>query len=64
MIAEYIDEIIMLAVGAWMTLLGFGIIAAPTGNKPAQPWLQTMIVHFRWMGPLLVVIALALAVLD
>ena len=62
MLADYIDEIIMLAAGAWMTLVGFGYLQLPTGSGVAPPWVQTLAGHFNWMGPLLVAIALLLAV--
>ena len=62
MLADYIDEIIMLAAGAWMTLVGFGYLQLPTGNGATPPWVKTIAGHFNWMGPLLVAIALLLAV--
>ena len=62
MLADYIDEIIMLAAGAWMTLVGFGYLQLPTGNGATPPWARTLAGHFNWMGPLLVAIALLLAI--
>ena len=62
MLADHIDEIIMLAAGAWMTLVGFGYLQLPTGNGATPPWARTLAGHFNWMGPLLVAIALLLAI--
>ncbi|MBY5341828.1 hypothetical protein ACC713_03655 [Rhizobium johnstonii] len=57
MIAAYIDEIIMFCAGLWMTSVGFDYLPYP--GKPASrpPLLR----HFKWMGPLLLAIAIVLA---
>ncbi|KJF67674.1 hypothetical protein [Rhizobium nepotum] len=57
MIAAYIDEIIMFFAGLWMTLVGFGYLRL-SKNQANQP---PVVRHFKWMGPLLLVIALVLA---
>lgn len=62
MIAAYIDEFIMFCVGLWMTAVGFGYLPL-SGNPASQPpWVLTVAGHFKWMGPLLLAIAIALAV--
>jgi len=59
-IAAYIDEFIMLCAGAWMTAVGFGYVDLPT---PANhPWLGNLVRQFKWMGPLLMLIAVVLGV--
>ena len=52
----YIDQIIMGCAGIWMTAAGFGYFRTDT----AIPWIASLIGHFRWMGPLLIVCAVAL----
>jgi len=62
MIADHIDAIIMFGVGLWMTAIGLGYLILP-GNPATQPgWVAAIAGHFRWMGPMLVVIALILAI--
>lgn len=62
MIAAYIDEFIMFCAGLWMTAVGFGRLPLP-GNPASQPsWVPTVAGHFKWMGPLLLVIAIILAI--
>ncbi len=56
MIAAYIDEFIMFCAGLWMTAVGFGHL--PLSKNPTQP---PVVRHFRWMGPLLLAIAVILA---
>lgn len=60
MIAAYIDEFIMFCAGAWMTAAGFGYVDLPTPAN--QPWLGNLVRQFKWMGPLLILIALILAI--
>ncbi len=61
MIAAYIDEFIMFCAGLWMTAVGFGYLPL-RGNAASQPhWVTTVAGHFKWMGPLLLAIAIALA---
>jgi hypothetical protein len=62
MIAAYVDEFIMCCAGLWMTAVGFGYLPLP-GHPSGRP-SRTLAVaaHFKWMGPLLIAIALALAV--
>ncbi len=62
MLAQYIDSIIMLLVGAYASAVGFGAIAAPSRDPiAAQQWLGRYGKLFRVIGPLLIVIALLLA---
>jgi hypothetical protein len=51
-----IDQIIMFGAGLWMTAAGFGFVQTNTH----APWLVQLTGHFRWMGPLLTVIAVVL----
>jgi hypothetical protein len=63
MIANYIDEFIMLCAGLWMTGVGFGYFQLPAEVKPGQrPWWMQIVAQFKWMGPLLIIIAVFLAV--
>ena len=62
MIANYIDEFIMFCVGLWMTGVGFGLLQSPFRAQPGQqPWWLQVAKHFKWMGPLLILIAIVLA---
>ncbi len=63
MIADYIDEVIMICAGLWMTGVGFGFLADPFQTRPGQQqaWWANFGTHFKWMGPLLMVIAVVLA---
>lgn len=62
MIAAYVDEIIMFCAGLWMTVVGLGFLPLP-GDAARQPdWVPRVVSHFKWMGPLLLVIAIVLAV--
>ena len=56
MIASYIDEIIMFCAGLWMTSVGFGYLPLP-GYSANPPLVR----HFKWMGPMKLVIAIVLA---
>jgi hypothetical protein len=62
MVADYIDSIIMLGVGAYATAVAFGGLPPPTKDVAAgQQWLTR---HGRWLrfvGPMLILIALILA---
>ena len=65
MIAAYIDEFIMICAGIWMSGVGFGYFQSPFQPRPGpQPWWMTVASHFKWMGPLLIVIAVVLAVAE
>lgn len=63
MIAEYIDQAIMLCVGAWASGVGYGYLPA-LGKDPAaqQQWFARFGKLLKVIGPLLVVISIALAV--
>lgn len=62
MLAEYIDSIIMLFVGAYACAVGFGAMPAPSKDPVAgQQWLARYGKLFKVIGPLLIVIALILA---
>ncbi|MGK6316311.1 hypothetical protein [Neorhizobium sp. DT-125] len=53
----YIDQMIMFCAGLWMAAVGFGYVRF---NTTQVPWLAKLTGHFRWMGPLLIVIAIIL----
>jgi hypothetical protein len=58
-----IDALIMLAVGIYVSAVGFGFVPAPGQSNPNAPaWARAAIKHFVWLGPLLVIIAIFLAV--
>lgn len=63
MLAQYIDSIITLLVGAYACAVGYGAMAPPPARDPAagQQWLARYGKLFRIIGPLLIVIALILA---
>lgn len=62
MLAQYIDSIIMLCVGAYACAVGFGAMPAPSKDPVAgQQWLTRYGKLFKVIGPLLIVIALILA---
>ncbi|MBO0131776.1 MULTISPECIES: hypothetical protein [Agrobacterium tumefaciens complex] len=56
MIAAYIDEFIMFCAGLWMTAVGFGYL--PLSKNPRQQ--LPVVRHFKWMGPMLIGIAIIL----
>ena len=61
-VANYIDEFIMFCVGLWVTGVGFGLLQSPfQARSGQQPWLLQVARHFKWMGPLLILIAIVLA---
>ncbi|MCO4315892.1 hypothetical protein M8997_001745 [Phyllobacterium sp. 21LDTY02-6] len=55
MIADYIDELIMFAAGLWMTAVGFGYMSLPAGQAHLLKFM-------KWGGPLLLAIAIVLAI--
>ncbi|MBB4276043.1 hypothetical protein [Rhizobium mongolense] len=57
MIAAYIDEFIMFCAGLWVTSVGYGYL--PLSRNPANR--SPVVRHFKWMGPLLLAIAIVLA---
>jgi hypothetical protein len=65
-IAAYIDEFIMICAGIWMSGVGFGFFQSPFQPPPVgpHPWWMTVVPHFKWMGPLLIAIAIVLAVAE
>jgi hypothetical protein len=61
MLADYIDSIIMLFVGAYACAVGFGAVPAPSKDPIAgQQWFARYGKLLRIIGPLLIVIALVL----
>ncbi|MGE0242144.1 MAG: hypothetical protein AB7S59_25750 [Parvibaculaceae bacterium] len=65
MLANYIDEIIMFCVGAWATATGFGYLPMPVKDPAAaQQWQARFGTLFKWIGPLLLVISIVLAVVQ
>jgi hypothetical protein len=62
MIANYIDEIIMFLVGAWATATGFGFLPLPMKDPLGQQqWQARFGTMLRWIGPILLVISVVLA---
>ncbi|MGN8024159.1 hypothetical protein ACTJJ7_25960 [Phyllobacterium sp. 22229] len=65
MIANYIDEFIMFCAGLWMTAVGYGYLPFQTSNQGNQiTWLVRLVAQFKWMGPLLIAIAVILAIVS
>lgn len=66
MIAAYIDEFIMICAGLWMSGIGFGLLQNPFQAQAGrqQAWASNLVPHFKWMGPLLIIIAIVLAVAE
>lgn len=60
MIAAYIDEFIMFCAGLWMTAVGFGYL--PLSKNPTQQ--LPVVRHFKWMGPMLIGIAIILTAVS
>jgi hypothetical protein len=56
-VADQIDQIIMFCAGIWLTAMGFGYVTIST----QQAWRAKFVRHFRWMGPLLILISIVLA---
>lgn len=56
-----VDQIITFGSGLWMAAVGFGLLGMP-GQSRAQPqaWVPRLTRHFRWMGPLLMALSIAL----
>lgn len=52
----YIDQIIMFSAGGWMTATGFGFLKL----SGQQDWQTNLVMHFRWMGPLLISLSVIL----
>jgi hypothetical protein len=63
MLANHIDEIIMFCVGAWATATGFGYLQPPVKDPIArQQWGTRFGKYLKWIGPILLIIAIVLAV--
>lgn len=63
MIANYIDEIIMFCAGLWATATGFGYLQMPAKDPVArEEWQARFGTALRWIGPILLVISIALAI--
>jgi hypothetical protein len=58
MLARHLDGLMMLLVGVWIACVGFGWLPLASEGKP--PFVATFKRHARWMGPLLVLIAVTL----
>jgi hypothetical protein len=62
MLAQYIDSIIMFAVGVYATGVAFGWLAPPTKDVAAgQQWFARYGTWFKIIGPMMMLIALILA---
>jgi hypothetical protein len=65
MIAAYIDELIMFCVGLWASGVGYGFLQMPSHSQAGQQaWLARISSHLKWIGPLLLIIAVVLAVAE
>lgn len=65
MLSAYIDQIIMFIVGVWATSVGYGFLPALGKDAAAQEqWKAKFGKQFKFIGPALVVVALALAVVK
>ena len=63
MLANYIDELIMFCVGAWATAVGFGYLQMPVKDPlTRQQWQTRWGTMLKYIGPILLVIAVVLAV--
>jgi hypothetical protein len=61
MLAAYIDQIIMFFVGVWATGVGYGLLPSLGKDAVAQEqWKAKFGKLLKIIGPLLIVIALAL----
>ena len=62
MLAEYIDSIIMFLAGAYLTAVAFGRLPPPSKDPFAgQQWLTRFGKMLKLIGPLLLLISIALA---
>jgi hypothetical protein len=61
MIARYIDQIIMLLVGVWVTCIGFGVVPPPTDRAEFK---EKYVPLLKALGPLLMTMALMMAALE
>jgi hypothetical protein len=59
--ARYVDQLIMLLVGVYASGVGFGWFPSPAKGPKAADWNTRFGRYFKIIGPLLVLIALALA---
>jgi hypothetical protein len=59
-LAKYVDAVIMLALGIWVSGVALGWFAVPRGNLPVfVGWFER---NARWIGPLLIAIAVVLVI--
>ena len=62
MLADYIESIMMLAVGAYATAVAFGRLPPPTKDVPSgRQWLDRYGSLLRIIGPMVMLIAMILA---
>ncbi|PSH68607.1 hypothetical protein CU102_12660 [Phyllobacterium brassicacearum] len=45
-----------------MAAVGFGYLSLPSMQGAQNAWLANLVNHFKWMGPLLLIIAIILAI--
>lgn len=60
-IVAHIDQVIMFCAGAWGTAVGWGRVSVSRNAEAQQKWLARFGPPFRVLGPVLMLIALALA---
>ena len=62
-VAIYFDEFVMFCVGLWATAAGFGLVATQSPDPGRHNALMaSMVPHFKWLGPMLIIIAIILAI--
>ena len=62
--ALYIDQTIMFLVGAYATGVGFGWVSSPAKGPAAADWQRRYGRLFKFLGPVLLVISVALALAE
>jgi hypothetical protein len=61
-ISPYTQALVVLGVGVFSTLMGFGLIPAGLDRKKAETWRKRYGGNFRLGGPLVIIIGLVLLV--
>ena len=63
MLGEWVDSLVLFAAGAWFAMPGFRIVGKGPGEDMAYgARYERHLKWFGWLGPVLMVIAVALAV--
>lgn len=61
-ISPLTQAIVVIGVGVFSTLLGFGLVPAGFDQKKAAQWRKRYAANFRFGGPVVIVAGLALLV--